>query len=270
MGVAAPSRHPTAPASKRPILHRSSGSPAWPSDGSARPPRSLSSSGSRRRDVVLGTATPQRPASNGCSQPKNLHQTGARLCAARRHSRAQNQSIIITVPRGTSASWLRLHRLEKGEDNPERLVIQPPRPVGHALVRSAMRDREVEHVGHVLAVATLEPAEVSGRIGADRIRPMAMRAILVEEAAPRGGLAGVALVRVFGRDRRIVRARIPRRTGQTKEDGDVLLAIKLIGDRTLADPGPGVELPQFLAGFGIERLEPALDVAVEDEPAACR
>src|SRR5262249_16820855 len=54
------------------------------------------------------------------------------------------------------------------------------------------------------------------------------------------------------------------------DHGDVLLAIKLVGDRPLADPGPGVELPQFLAGFGIERLEPALDIAVEDEPAARR
>src|SRR5262245_37779588 len=55
-----------------------------------------------------------------------------------------------------------------------------------------------------------------------------------------------------------------------RDDGDILLAILLVGDRTLADPGPGVELPQFLAGFGIERLEPALDIAVEDKAAACR
>src|SRR6476619_4144292 len=54
----------------------------------------------------------------------------------------------------------------------------------------------------------------------------------------------------------------------TGDDGDVLLAIELVGDCTLADSGPGVELPQFLACFGIERLEPALDVAVKDEPAA--
>jgi hypothetical protein len=49
---------------------------------------------------------------------------------------------------------------------------------------------------------------------------MAMRAVLVEQAAPGGNPVGVALVRVFGNYRRIVRARISRRTGQTKEDGE--------------------------------------------------
>ena len=95
-----------------------------------------------------------------------------------------------------------------------------PCPVRHAFFSSAMRDREVEHVGRLLAVAALEPAQVSGRIRTDRVRPMAMRAILVEQAAPGSGPACVAR-KGSGRDGRIVRAHIRRRDRQTKEERSV-------------------------------------------------
>ena len=48
--AAMPSLHPTVPVAKRRALHRSSRSPASPSGGLARPPRSVRSSGSRRQD----------------------------------------------------------------------------------------------------------------------------------------------------------------------------------------------------------------------------
>ena len=53
--AAAPSLHPMAPASKCRVPHRSSGSPASPSGGSARRPRSARSSGNHRRDAVRGS-----------------------------------------------------------------------------------------------------------------------------------------------------------------------------------------------------------------------
>src|SRR5262249_3435327 len=82
-----------------------------------------------------------------------------------------------------------------------------------------MRDREIEQVGHVLVVTALEPAEVSGWIRAERIRPMAVGAVLVEQAPPRGSPAGVAFVWIFGHNHRIVCRRTQDRIGETKEDG---------------------------------------------------
>src|SRR6516164_5594214 len=80
-----------------------------------------------------------------------------------------------------------------------------------------MRDREIEQVSRLLGVSVLEPAKVSRRIGANRVRSMAVCAILVEQASPRSGPVGVALMRVLGCNRRIVRARISCSTWQTKE-----------------------------------------------------
>src|SRR5262247_4876106 len=60
-----------------------------------------------------------------------------------------------------------------------------------------------------------------------------------------------------------------RRDGEraTRDDRDVLLAVDRVRDRRRADARAGHELPQRLPGLGVERLEPAMDVAVEDEPA---
>ena len=115
---------------------------------------------------------------------------------------------------GKCLSLLCLHRLEEGEDGPQRLVVQHSLPVRHAFFSPAMRDREVEHVGGLLAVAALEPAQVSGRIRTNRVRRMAMRAILVEQAAP--GSAPACVVRT-GRDGKIVGAH--RCDRQTKQSG---------------------------------------------------
>jgi hypothetical protein len=117
---------------------------------------------------------------------------------------------------GKCLSLLRLHRLEKGEDGPQRLVVQRSLPVRHAFFSPAMRDREVEHVGRLFAVAALEPAQVSGRIRTNRVRRMAMRAILVERAAPGSGPACVVRT---GRDGRIVGAHMRRCDRQTKQSG---------------------------------------------------
>jgi hypothetical protein len=117
---------------------------------------------------------------------------------------------------GKCLSLLRLHCLEEGEDGPQRLVVQHSLPVRHAFFSPAMRDREVEHVGRLLAVAALEPAQVSGRIRTNCVRRMAMRAILVEQAAPGSGPAGVVRT---GRDGRIVGAHMRRCDRQTKQSG---------------------------------------------------
>src|SRR5207247_4383935 len=54
-----------------------------------------------------------------------------------------------------------------------------------------------------------------------------------------------------------------RRDQAAGHDGDVLLAVELIGHGAGADSGARVELPEELPRAGIERLEPALNVAVE-------
>src|SRR5437899_10499206 len=63
-----------------------------------------------------------------------------------------------------------------------------------------------------------------------------------------------------------------RRDGERapRDDRDVLLAVDGIRHRRRADAGAGPELPQRLSGLGVERLEPAVDVAVEEEPAGRR
>ena len=49
-----------------------------------------------------------------------------------------------------ASSRLRLHRLQKREDCPKRLVRQNALPIGHPLVRPAMCDGEGEHLGQQL------------------------------------------------------------------------------------------------------------------------
>ena len=131
--------------------------------------------------------------------------------------REETQTLISMGGKCLRRSLLRLHRLEEGEDGPQRLVVQHSLPVRHALFSPAMRDGEVEHVGRLLAVAALEAAQVSGRIGADRVRRMAMCAILIEQAAARSAPA-----RVVRADRggRIVGAHIRRCDRQTKQSGE--------------------------------------------------
>src|SRR5690606_10364083 len=54
-------------------------------------------------------------------------------------------------------------------------------------------------------------------------------------------------------------------------DPDILLAILFPGDRWGDDPGPGLELPQFLAVPRIKRLEIAITGTGEDQiPRGCQ
>src|SRR5215204_4983739 len=80
----------------------------------------------------------------------------------------------------------------------------------------------------------------------------------VDEAERRGAVADVE---VAGDDR-------TRPAADAGQDGDVLLAVRpAIGRRLADDPGAGLELPQRLAGAGVDRLEPALHGSVEDDVA---
>src|SRR5207247_4652286 len=58
--------------------------------------------------------------------------------------------------------------------------------------------------------------------------------------------------------------------GPPGDHRDVLRAVDRVGDRTGVDAGPRVELPQYAARLLVERLEPALRVAVEHEPTIGR
>src|SRR5439155_15046145 len=53
-------------------------------------------------------------------------------------------------------------------------------------------------------------------------------------------------------------------------DRDVLLAADHVGHGRCVDAGAAVVFPELLAGLGIERLEPAVGLAVEDEVAGGR
>src|SRR5207247_7771455 len=59
-----------------------------------------------------------------------------------------------------------------------------------------------------------------------------------------------------------------RRDQAAGHDGDVLLAVELIGHGAGADSGARVELPEELPRAGIERLEPALNVPWNTSPPA--
>src|SRR5690606_907428 len=60
------------------------------------------------------------------------------------------------------------------------------------------------------------------------------------------------------------------RAAVTGGNADVLLTILFPGDRRGNDPGAGLELPQLLAGLGIERLEVAIACAGEHQVARGR
>src|SRR5215475_6538035 len=51
---------------------------------------------------------------------------------------------------------------------------------------------------------------------------------------------------------------------------DILLAVDRVGDRRSVDAGARVEAPEFLQGLGVERVESAVERAVEDEIAGGR
>src|ERR671913_1629153 len=80
----------------------------------------------------------------------------------------------------------------------------------------------------------------------------------VDEAEGRGP---VAHVEVAGDDG-------ARPAADAGEDGHILAPVRpAIGGRLADDAGAGLELPQQLAGAGMERFEPALHGSVEDHVA---
>src|SRR5207247_4616195 len=53
----------------------------------------------------------------------------------------------------------------------------------------------------------------------------------------------------------------------TRDDRQILLAVHSVGDRALEYAGADVELPQDVAGLGVDALEGTVRVAVEDQAA---
>src|SRR4029453_1942025 len=74
-----------------------------------------------------------------------------------------------------------LHRLEIGEDTPERVVAQDALPHGHALVQAPVIHRLIVDLRRLLTVADLQPAKVPGTLSLDGVGAVAMRAVLVEQ-----------------------------------------------------------------------------------------
>src|SRR6516165_9635039 len=57
------------------------------------------------------------------------------------------------TPQSRSTLRLRLHRLQKSEDRPECVILQNALPIRHPLIRPAVCDGEVEHLGHPFSIA---------------------------------------------------------------------------------------------------------------------
>src|ERR1700754_5216364 len=64
--------------------------------------------------------------------------------------------------------------------------------------------------------------------------------------------------------RRVIEARV---AAEARQDGDILLAVELVGDGRGVDAGAGLELPQLLAGLGVIGEEATAQVAGEENAA---
>src|SRR5712691_7000795 len=80
-------------------------------------------------------------------------------------------------------SGLSLDGLQIDEDTPQHIVAQDALPDGHALVEAPLAHGLVEHRGRLLPVTEREPAQVERPLSLDRVWPVAVCAVLVEQAA---------------------------------------------------------------------------------------
>src|SRR6266566_3579472 len=77
-------------------------------------------------------------------------------------------------------------------------VAQDALPDGHALVEAPLAHGLVEHRGRLLSVTEREPAQVERPLSLDRVWPVAVRAVLVEQASALRDHVGGTLHRVRG------------------------------------------------------------------------
>ncbi len=63
---------------------------------------------------------------------------------------------------------------------------------------------------------------------------------------------------------------MPAQPPTARIDADELLAGVLVGEHVADDAGGRLELPQVLAGLGIDGFQIAFECSVEDEVAGCR
>src|SRR3989454_9794898 len=98
-------------------------------------------------------------------------------------------------PRGSGVS---LDGLQVDEDTPQHIVAQDALPDGHALVEAPLAHGLVEHRGRLRSVTEREPAQVERPLSLDRVWPMAVRAVLVEQASALRDHVGGTLHRVRG------------------------------------------------------------------------
>src|SRR6267142_1269293 len=93
------------------------------------------------------------------------------------------------MPAGTVLSTskvfasLTLHGLQESKDVLAPLFAQEVLPGRHPFVDSPDRDRRVRGLTHPDAVAERQPAQVASRLGAHGVGRVAVRAMLVEQAA---------------------------------------------------------------------------------------
>ena len=119
------------------------------------------------------------------------------------------------------------------------------------LARSAMRRRQDRSERAVPRLSDRAPCR--DRSGAPSL--LARRQHLLDHLrVVRAALVDLAVDREHPQHpalrRRIVEARIAAEAGQNR---DILLAVELVGDRRGVDARAGLELPQLLAGLGIDR-----------------
>src|SRR5258708_24257422 len=88
-----------------------------------------------------------------------------------------------------------LHRLQESEDVRDLIVGQDAGPAWHPLGHAADCNGCREHLVELVAVAMMQLAQIASALALDRVGPVAVRAVLIEELVPGCRIAVVPLPR---------------------------------------------------------------------------
>src|SRR6266480_1723821 len=172
--------------------------------------------------------------------------------------------VVKRVGRG-DRSALSLDGLQVDEDSPQHLVAQDALPDGHALGETPRAHRLVEHRGRPISVAEREPAQVERPLSLDRVRPVAMPTVLVEQAAThRGRVGGIVRQARGGRRRLLGRGGGP---GESTGGGERYGAQRAVNPRQLLSSNTTMTPPSGLASMTFWPILPRNDGGPFTRPA---
>src|SRR5438094_9457800 len=162
-------------------------------------------------------------------------------------------------------SGLRLDRLQVDEDAAQHVVAQYALPDGQALGETPRAHRLVEHRGRPISVAERAPSQVERPLSLDRVRPVAMPTVLVEQAAThRGRVGGIVRQARGGRRRLLGRGGGP---GETTGGGERYGAQRAVNPRQLLSSNTTMTPPSGLASMTFWPILPRNDGGPFTRPA---